>query len=126
MGKSGSLYTAVWATNGTIQTSSEEAKKEILPLDPKKYGLPFISKLKPKSWKWKKGDKKTHHGFIFEDLKALIGKEDLGLLYDPEISEDGITETYGGMNYSALIAPMINAIQELSTRVEYLEKQLRK
>lgn len=50
LGKSGKRWTAVWAVNGTIQTSDERLKKDIAdtPL-----GLDFIRSLKARVFRWK-------------------------------------------------------------------------
>ena len=52
LGLSNYRYTAVWAVNGTIQTSDEREKTEIATSD---LGLDFITKLRPVSYKWKVG-----------------------------------------------------------------------
>ena len=51
-GKSGQRASAVWAANGTIQTSDASQKTDIeaTPL-----GLDFVRALKPKQWRWREG-----------------------------------------------------------------------
>lgn len=53
-GKSGQRASAVWAANGTIQTSDSSQKTDIeaTPL-----GLDFIRALKPRQWRWREGGK---------------------------------------------------------------------
>jgi len=134
-GASGHRWSAVWAANGTIQTSAQSQKNNVIdsPL-----GLDFINKLQPKCWKWNNGPEqtKTHHGFVYEDVASLISPEYFGGLYPAENLEHDIRdeetkeikkfveEGTHGLNYAAFIAPMVSAIQTLSQKVMRLEAQL--
>lgn len=51
-GVSGSRWSAIWAANGTIQTSDERTKENI---EPSALGLDFIKSLRPVSYTWKVG-----------------------------------------------------------------------
>ena len=51
----GQKWSAIWAANGTIQTSDERAKKDI---EDSSLGLDFIKSLRPVSYKWIEGSKK--------------------------------------------------------------------
>jgi len=51
----GQRWSAIWAANGTIQTSDERAKKDIADSE---LGLNFIKSLRPVSYKWIEGSKK--------------------------------------------------------------------
>ncbi len=129
------LWTAVWAKNGTIQTSGEALKKDIKTTE---LGLDFIKGLSPKEYKWKEepvaavvneetGEilepaKKVagtvkHQGFIAEEVDALV--KDQKVDFGGVVKEDGMI----GLNYAEFIAPMIKAIQELTARVEELESK---
>lgn len=116
-GATGFRWTAVWAANGTIQTSAQDQKENITPSD---LGLDFVLDLQPKSWVWNNGPEqdKTHYGFIFEDV-AAIAPADFGGLYE---SEDD--ESVHGLTYTELMAPMVGAIQELNARIVSLENQI--
>ena len=137
----------IYATNNTIQTSDEDLKENIADSS---LGLSFINKLKPKSYKWKNtpeqkygdneptgddnkkaGDVKhaeivhtrKHYGLIAQDVKTTLDElsvatKDFAGYIDP--SANGGSGNLG-LRYSEFIAPMIKAIQELSTKVTALE-----
>lgn len=100
----------VYATNGTIQTSDENRKKNIKALKKAEYGLDYINQLNPISWNWKDGEdqESEHHGFSYQDVKGLHQGKKMGLVSETLDGEDG------GLNYSQFIGPLVNAIQELT------------
>jgi hypothetical protein len=117
IGSSGSRWTAVWAVNGSIQTSDKRQKKNIIKSD---LGIDFVNKLNPVKYNWIDGDAKIHYGLIAQEVESL-NIADFGALY--------IEDDKYGLNYSEFIAPMIKAIQELKAeldqakaRIETLEK----
>lgn len=55
-GASGSRWSAIWAANGTIQTSDERSKTDIAD---SALGLDFINALRPVSYKWLEGGKEA-------------------------------------------------------------------
>ena len=55
-GANGFRWSAVWAANGTIQTSDENAKTDIVPAS---LGLDFVNALQPVSYKFKVGGNKV-------------------------------------------------------------------
>lgn len=83
------------------------------------YGLDFVDSLKPVKFEWdtRDGAKKDVKdlGFIAQDLKE-VDDEYLGLVYseNPEKLE---------ASYGRLIPVLVKAIQELSAKVEALEKK---
>ena len=147
LGASGIRWSAVWAANGTIQTSDEREKKNIVDAD---LGLDFVYKLRPVSFKWKIGKN--------EITSELDGVDEEG---NPLLDEEGnikskITVTpiegkrthYGliaqevealldgkdfggfihdeetdikGLRYDQFIPILINAIKELKTEVDLLK-----
>ncbi len=113
LGSSLSRWSVVFATNGTINTSDRNLKKNILPIS---YGLSSLLALNPVTYQWKDSivDTNTHIGFIAQEVKEII----------PEVvTIDG--EGTHGMNYSELVPVLIKAIQELNQKIERLENQLR-
>lgn len=101
--------TAVYAVNGTIQTSDEREKTGI---EPTKLGLDFINGLKPVSYHWKEGkDKSAHQGVTAQNVLAAAKGEPSGVSGDSRLS----------LNYSELIGPLIKAVQELSAEVARLK-----
>lgn len=121
LGDSALLYTVVYATNGTIQTSDARKKKDITNSD---LGLSFINSLRPVSYHWKSGpDNDLHYGLIAQETeKAIVdAKEKAGIsIAENEqiiISHDKKTDSYG-LKYTELISPVIKAIQELSNNLK--------
>ena len=137
-GASGARWKDIYATNSTIQTSDENAKRNI---EDTVLGLDFIDNLRPVSYMWKDFTSTvistdaddmeveeditiTHHrkhqGLIAQEVMTTlsglnISTEDFaGIIYDEN------TNSYG-LRYTELIAPMIKAIQELKERIEVLE-----
>ena len=103
-------------------------------------GLDFINELRPITYKWKlkkdvptdmfeyedsdepcKGTGKTNHGFIAQEVKAIIDKydsvKDGNNIWD--VADSG-TENVAP---SALIPMLVKAVQELSAEVEELKKE---
>ena len=136
LGGSDRLWSAVWATNGTIQTSDQREKTNITPSN---LGLNFIQKLNPVSYKWIDGGntsiqdengnevgiishpgKRTHYGLLSQEVKTAFnecGAEDfagwvLTDLEDPDSQQ--------ALNYSQFISPMIKAIQEQQETINQL------
>lgn len=139
MGASGRRWAAIWAANGTIQTSDERQKKDIKPTN---LGLDFITKLKPVSYKWKIGGniveqsesedenevvkrtiiptegKRTHYGLIAQEVKEVLGDIDFGgFVHDQE------TDTMA-LRYDQFIAPLIKAVQEQQEQIKSLTEQV--
>ena len=116
IGRSNRRYVTYFGVNGSINTSDKNEKNTITDSD---LGLDFINKLKPISYKWNKDDGKTHYGLIAQDLEETLtslGKTiaDFGGIYKEDDSPMGL-------GYSELIAPLIKAVQELSTEVAALK-----
>jgi hypothetical protein len=139
MGASGARWSAIWAANGTIQTSDARQKKDITPT---KLGLDFIMQLNPVSYKWKNGGnkvetseaenenevvkrtltpisgKRTHYGLIAQEVKEVLGDIDFGgYVHDEE------TDTMA-LRYDQFISPLIKAIQEQQAQIEELKAQI--
>jgi len=109
------------AVTSITSLSDARDKKEIVELP---VGLEFIKGLKPVSFVWNDRNEEGKHGvkdfgFIAQDLKATQEKYDmaetLGLVYEenPEKLE---------ASYGKLIPILVKAIQELTAKVEQLEK----
>lgn len=139
LGASGIRWSSVWAANGTIQTSDEREKKDIIDSD---LGLDFVSKLRPVSFKWKVGKnevtseldgldeegnpktktiitpiegKRTHYGLIAQEVEELLdGKDFGGFIHDKETD-------IKGLRYDQFIPVLINAIKELKAEIEILK-----
>jgi hypothetical protein len=128
LGNASYRWAAVYAFNGTIQTSDKNQKENIQDIS---YGLDAVMKLKPISFRWK--DKNcslgtgNNLGFIAQDLEQVIPDVVVHSITSPEEIENARTEkgieldpeTYG-VKYSELIPVMVKAMQE---QQEMIEKQ---
>jgi hypothetical protein len=132
---------------GTVQTRSDSRDKT--DIQDTQLGLNFIEKLKPRDFRWdyresyietiinpetqeatvfhldKDGSKKRtrkHHGLIAQEVKAVMDEMgiDFGGYQDHSFKGGADRLTIG---YEELIAPLIKAIQELSSRVKQLENK---
>ena len=135
-GTDGLLWTAVWATNGTIQTSDQREKTNITSSN---LGLNFIQKLNPVSYKWIDGGntsildedgnevgitshpgKRTHYGLLSQEVKTAFdecGAEDFAGWVLTDLSNP---DSRQALNYSQFISPMIKAIQEQQETIDQL------
>lgn len=120
LGKSGNIYTSVWATNTTIQTSDERHKHDWIP----SLGLAFITALQPTGFRRAPGPYADggwrHFGFSAQQVDCVLrqfGIPDAWLVRPPD-GPDG----YFGLAQGELTAPIVQSIQELALRVAQLEK----
>ncbi len=109
LGLIGKRFAAVYAANGTIQTSDRRLKKNIKSL---KYGITDVMKLKPVTFDWKDDSKKNILGFVAQDLMQVV----------PDVVE-GSEDTQYGVNYSELIPLLTKAIQDQQDQIDSLKKQ---
>ena len=138
-GKSGSRWSAIWAANGTIQTSDLNAKTDIIPSP---LGLSFINQLNPVAYKFKVGGnipvkhdgedtttivepipgKRQHFGLIAQEVKAVLpATVDFGGWVQTDLSD---ADSEQGLRYEEFISPMIKAIQELSAKLDAAEARI--
>ena len=93
---------------GAIKT----LKKNISTSD---LGMDFINSLNPVKFNCKESfgdDTKKHYGFLAQEIKETG-------LSDSVTGEEGSM----GMSYNDFIAPIVKALQELSSKVEALENK---
>lgn len=103
------LLIATYPGCGHSCTSDERLKKNIAKLAPV---TEKIAKLKPVSFDWKfSKTKKKNIGLIAQDLEKIY----------PELVHEGV-DGYKSIEYDKLTAILISAIQELTRRIELLEK----
>ena len=113
-GNSTNRWSAVWAANGTIQTSDGNDKESIEDLIPAK-AFEFITGMKPKKYQWR-DNKEKHLGFIAQEIKQLLtdtGLPNNGLIYEPQSDDDKY-----GMNYTSLIPILISAFKYLVEQLQ--------
>jgi hypothetical protein len=80
-------------------------------------GLAFVKGLTPLSFSWKDADLGDSWGFVAQDVEALCDAQSLSSETLVDTVEDGTKY----LDYMTILAPVVNAIQELATRVEALE-----
>jgi hypothetical protein len=141
LGSSSYRWTAVYAVNGSIQTSDERQKTNIQTSD---LGLDFIIKLNPVSYKWIIGRNdteynsvedetgrlnplvtstpvtgvRTHYGLIAQHVKEILGDKDFGgFVHDQE------TDVMS-LRYDQFISPLIKAIQEQQSQIQELKAKI--
>ena len=125
-------WTAVYSSNGVINTSDIRTKEDINPLN---YGLNEVLQLEPVSFKWKEervndyiipnNEKEVKLGLIAQDVQKVL----------PEVVKDFQWKRYEenpnelvkyvagrlGMSYSELIPVVIKAVQEQELILQNLE-----
>jgi len=134
-GSSGYRWTAIYAVNGTIQTSDAREKTFV---EQSSLGSDFIRALNPVSYKWKVGGnivskdennediitpvegQRTHWGFIAQEVKEAA--DAAGVDFGGWILTDkDDPESQQGLRYDQFIAPLTKALQEALERIETLE-----
>lgn len=146
LGSAGLRCNTIFASVGTINTSDRTLKDDITPCA---LGLDFINQLKPVKYKWKnrtyeekyqcpetkeekirtieKVHSRYHLGLIAQDVKETlddlkIDTNDFAGYVDSSVNEANVHTL--GLNYVQFIAPMIKAIQELSTAIQALTQRI--
>ena len=127
-------WQAIFAVNGTIQTSDGRQKNTI---EDSNLGLAFVNTLRPVSYKWNVGENiitydnegkeivtprpgaRVHYGFIAQEVQAAIpqGVDFGGFVYDVE------SDTMS-LRYHEFIAPIVKAIQELKNELDSVKAEL--
>lgn len=116
LGGNNNKFKAVYATNGTIQTSDERAKDIVGPLDARH--RTFFRDLKPVLYKWKKGDNDLHAGFGAQSTKAAM--EANGIREDEQFCVKCEEGSYN-MKYNELIPVIVDVLQDVVKRLEKME-----
>ena len=121
-GQSGSRFTTIFATTGTINTSDRNEKQDIEELSDAEQRVAVAAKGLLRKFRWKssveeKGDDaRIHFGIIAQDLQDAFTAEGLDaaryamFCSDTWTNEDGSEQTRLGVRYSELLAFIISAI----------------
>lgn len=113
LGESGKRWSAVWAANGTIQTSDARLKTQIRQ---SAYGLKELMQLRPVQYHWKANPEAgSEIGFLAQEVQTII----------PEAVVDPGNGDPMGMKYAELIPVLTKAIQEQQAEIEALKTELR-
>ena len=133
-------FSAVWAANGTIQTSDQRAKANVADAA---LGSEFIKSLRPVSYKWVEGGKydtgerdedgnfiyesvpgtRTHWGFIAQEVKQVVdaaGVDFGGWL----LTDKDDPDSQQALRYDQFIAPLTKALQETMAELEVLKAEV--
>jgi hypothetical protein len=140
LGFSGFRWTAVYAANGTIQTSDGREKTEVAEAS---LGSNFIKALRPVSYKWIEGGKqdsgdrdedgnyiyesipgqRTHWGFIAQEVKEAV--DAAGVDFGGWVLTDkDDPDSQQALRYDQFIAPLTKALQEALAKIETLEAKV--
>ena len=134
LGESGRKYTIVHSQFGVTASSDQRLKENIEDLS---LGLDFINKLKPKKYNW------TTETVTLDSGEQIVKREDManmdmfGFLAQDLLEIDDLdnSTTYGLVRYDDVedsyevsndnyIAPLVKAVQELSTKVNDLTARI--
>jgi len=134
-GLSARLWTVIYAASGTIDTSDVRDKTDIADLD---YGLDFVNSLRPVSYRYAFRNEevegvRTHMGFVAQEVEEVLGDEasNMGVWTTSEFEETGDWDENDepiysdadrqGLRYGEMVAPLVKAVQELTSRIAALE-----
>ncbi|MFN8286875.1 MAG: tail fiber domain-containing protein [Chitinophagales bacterium] len=131
LGTSAYRWEAVYAANGTIQTSDARLKKNIIDLD---RGVGAVMKLHPVSYEWKNEEdgKGVQIGFLAQEVEKVVPEAvQHDFITQAEIDAavkagkpaPKYTDIYG-MKYVELIPVLTKAIQEQQQQIEDLKKEI--
>ncbi|MBP6908466.1 MAG: tail fiber domain-containing protein [Candidatus Pacebacteria bacterium] len=81
-------------------------------------GLDFIMKLKPVTFKYKKGAGNTLNGLIAQDVEQAL--KELNINFSGLVRPSPISEYYS-LDYSNFVVPLINAVQEQQKEIDELK-----
>jgi hypothetical protein len=131
LGGSSKRWTAVWATNGTIQTSDMKLKKEVVDL---KYGLKEVMQLNPISYKWKSNSigktaipdqfQETKLGFSAQQLLDVLPEVVETHSWYPKDEQGNFERKQNenlGVRYAEITPVIVKAIQEQQEQIESLK-----
>jgi hypothetical protein len=127
VGTSSLRWAAIWATDGTINTSDASLKENIQDLP---YGLNEVMKLRPVSFTWKdNNDGHKRIGLIAQQVKSVVPE----VVRDWESRKDEKTGQITtapsaklGLQYNAIIPVLIKAIQDQQQEINDYKNRLEK
>jgi hypothetical protein len=140
LGSASLRFSDVYSVNASNNTSDVREKKDIVDSD---LGLEFIAKLRPVSYRWKKGaDQELHYGLIAQETEKAIAEskadKDAGawsrlvrsaksVVHEDSphtiVTYDQETDRYG-LRYTELISPMVKAIKEMYEKLVQQDKAI--
>ena len=136
IGQDTKRWQAIYAVNGTIQTSDVREKTDIVdsPL-----GADFIRSLRPVAYKWKIGGYtstyddegketitpnpgvRTHYGFIAQEVKQATGNTDFGGWLQEDLNDPDSKQS---LRLHEFISPIVKALQEALEEIDKLKAEV--
>lgn len=116
LGGNNNKFKAVYATEGTIQTSDEREKDIVGRLDERHRKL--LRELKPIIYKWKKGGNELHAGFGAQTTEKAM--RNCGIKPEEQFCVRYEEGSYS-MNYDELIPVIVYTLQDIINRIDGLE-----
>ena len=98
LGSSGDPWEAVH-TKEVNKQSDARLKTDVAPLDG---GLDAVLDLRPVTYRWRDGDADTHLGLLAQEVREVL----------PEAVADPGEEGYLGVDYTELVAVLVDAVQD--------------
>lgn len=116
------LYYTLPESSGTLQIASSDIRLKDNIKDTEVIGLDFINKIKLRQFDWK--NKKYHQpiGFVVDELEELDNNLSVGGVLDT-LDDNGLPIDPKCVNTFYLQGYEVKAIQELSQRLDKLEKE---
>lgn len=121
IGESGGVTSTLYI-DGTLYTSSDVRLKS--NVTPTNLGLNFINELRPVSYNLINEEiTRNHYGFIAQEVKKVLEdlNADFGGWY---LDDEENKESTQVLSYLEFVAPLVKAVQELSTKVDQLESRM--
>ena len=125
LGSSTKRWVALYATNGTINTSDRREKTQIQGLP---YGLKHVLQLKPVSFQWiaapEQGDKL---GLIAQEVQEVIPevvKDTEWVINEETGAKEEVASERMGVYYSDLIPVLIKAVQEQQEMITQQQQEI--
>jgi len=117
---------------GGTQAWNASDKREKTDIEPIRYALDNVSKLRGVAYRWKRGDEKESQGL---DNKAHFGviAQEIEAVYPELVDNPGVTEKRKHVEYNGLVGVLIEAVKELKemnddqkARIEAQQAQIEK
>lgn len=102
---------AITECAGVYEPSDKRLKKEIKEI-PVEDSIRVITSLIPKQYRYKSHDDKERYGFVAQDVLKIDGRNDL-------VGED---DGHLNLNYTDLIADLVNVVKDQEKRIKELEE----
>lgn len=114
-------WAAVYAVNTTIQTSDRRLKVDIAD---EVLGLNFVNMLRPVSYKWgekfKSSNPETMHGLVAQEVRQVLDGLNVESFSGWQLDDKNDPDSSQSLSYTEFIAPIIKAVQELSSQNQAL------